>query len=45
MEIELESKPFKASTKHEAEEPLVHSHLKYAHPKKAETKKRKVKIY
>jgi hypothetical protein len=45
MEIELETKPLKASKKHEGEEPLVHSHLKYTHPKKAETKKRKNKIY
>jgi hypothetical protein len=45
MEIELESKPFKESKKRESEVPLVHSHLKYSHPKKAETIKQKNKIY
>lgn len=45
MEIELESKPFKESTKREAEVPLVHSHLKYSHPKQTENIKHKNKIY
>ncbi len=34
MEIELETKALKRTGIPEATEPLVHSHIKYAHPKK-----------
>ena len=44
MEIELESKTYKPTTRSEAE-PLVHSHIKYTHPKKPKNTKQKNKIY
>ena len=34
MEIELETKSLKKTGIPEATEPLVHSHIKYLHPKK-----------